>query len=85
MLTVRTDPSTPLLDFMNKEIFVKKNHSILQQLLAVAALFLGFHTSAQIFPDKPIQILVPFSSGTITDNIARTIATRLSERIKPPV
>ncbi|NBT69128.1 MAG: tripartite tricarboxylate transporter substrate binding protein [Betaproteobacteria bacterium] len=85
MLTVRTDPSTPLLDFMNKEIFVKKNHSILQQLLAVAALFLGFHTSAQIFPDKPIQILVPFSSGTITDNIARTIATRLSERIKQPV
>ncbi len=37
------------------------------------------------FPDRGIQIIVPFAAGGATDLIARTIATNLSSRIGKPV
>jgi len=40
---------------------------------------------AQGFPEKAIQLLAPFPAGSITDNIARLIAQRLSDRVKQPV
>lgn len=32
------------------------------------------------FPDQPVRILVPFSAGSVTDILARTISDKLSER-----
>ena len=37
------------------------------------------------FPDQPVRILVPFSAGSVTDLLARTISDKLSERWGQPV
>ena len=49
--------------------------------LAAAAML----ASAQSFPDRPIHLIVPYSSGSITDVIARLAAAGLAERLKQPV
>ena len=57
--------------------------------LAVAALACGFlhllaaHDAAaqDRYPSKPIQIIVPYSTGTTTDILARMFAPRLAERL----
>lgn len=60
-------------------------------LACVIALGFGVGTgpaSAQApakFPDQPVRILVPFSPGSVTDLLARTISDKLSERWGQPV
>ena len=39
----------------------------------------GLTQTQQNFPSKPIRILVPFSAGSQTDLLARTIGPRMSE------
>ena len=38
-------------------------------------------TAAQTWPSKPIRIIVPFSAGSGTDIVARTVADQLSKQI----
>jgi len=57
----------------------------LQGVVAVAALATSAAAGAQSFPDRPIHLLVPYSSGSITDVIARLAAAGLAERLKQPV
>ena len=51
-------------------------------LAASAALTLGVSAPAcaqQAFPDHPVQIVVPYVPGGLTDNIARYFANRLKD------
>jgi len=57
----------------------------LQGVVAVAALATSAAAGAQSFPDRPIHLIVPYSSGSITDVIARLAAAGLAERLKQPV
>ncbi|WP_426957299.1 Bug family tripartite tricarboxylate transporter substrate binding protein [Muricoccus radiodurans] len=50
---------------------------------AAAALPLG--AAAQSFPNKPIRIVVPNAAGGVADLTARTVGTKLSERLGQPV
>lgn len=50
-----------------------------------AALCAVTSASAADFPAKPLRILTPFSAGSITDQLARPLATRLSEAWGQPV
>ncbi len=46
-----------------------------------AALFaLPMHAHAQAFPNKPIKIVVPYSAGTGSDALARTVGQSISEK-----
>ena len=49
--------------------------------LAAAALFLlaAAHTSAQTYPNKPIRLVVPYSTGTSTDVLGRLYAQKLGD------
>jgi len=40
---------------------------------------------AQVYPDKPIRLIVPASIGSVTDVIARVLGQRLTERWAQPV
>ncbi|WP_028605820.1 Bug family tripartite tricarboxylate transporter substrate binding protein [Ottowia thiooxydans] len=58
---------------------------------ATAAMYLSATTlqaqpaSARNFPEKPIRLLVPFSAGSGTDQLARAIAQAITAEIKVPV
>jgi tripartite-type tricarboxylate transporter receptor subunit TctC len=53
----------------------------------LAALALTWITAAhaQSYPTAPVTIVVPFAAGSGTDSVARTVAQKLSERLKQPV
>ncbi len=40
---------------------------------------------AQSFPTKPVQIIVPYAAGGVTDILARAVALRLADKWKQPV
>lgn len=55
-------------------------------ILSVAAIGLSQTIAARAdYPERGIQIIVPFAAGGATDLIARTIATNLSARLGKPV
>jgi len=60
-----------------------------RSLLAAAALMLlSFAASvadAQAFPSKPVRFVVPFTAGSATDILARTVGQKLSELWGQPV
>ncbi|MES2360333.1 MAG: tripartite tricarboxylate transporter substrate binding protein [Pseudomonadota bacterium] len=41
--------------------------------------------NAQAYPSRPIKIVVPWGAGGVTDNAARVMAQKLSERLSVPV
>lgn len=46
-------------------------------LLAASALSIG--VSAQVYPNKPIKFVVPFTAGSATDIVARTVAEAMGK------
>jgi tripartite-type tricarboxylate transporter receptor subunit TctC len=54
--------------------------------IAVAALaaVLGASAAEAAWPERPVQVLVPFAAGGITDVIARVVADRLQTDFKQP-
>ncbi|HEY6863298.1 MAG TPA: tripartite tricarboxylate transporter substrate binding protein [Burkholderiales bacterium] len=52
---------------------------------ALAASLVSFCAGAQTFPSRPVTLVVPFTTGTGIDILARVIGPRLSERWKQPV
>ena len=53
--------------------------SIKAILYAVLALAAHLNAFAQPFPSKPVRMLVPFSAGSGTDILARTVAQKMTE------
>jgi tripartite-type tricarboxylate transporter receptor subunit TctC len=52
---------------------------------AAALLLAAASAAAQDYPSRPINLVVPFAAGSGTDNVARIVGQRLSERLKQPV
>jgi tripartite-type tricarboxylate transporter receptor subunit TctC len=56
-----------------------KREANLSMLLAVCAALAGASASAQTYPSKPIRFMVPYSTGSATDALARVLAQKLGE------
>ena len=62
------------------------HRSLSQLLAALAGAFMVAGASAQAqFPSKPIRFMVPFTAGSGTDIIARTVGEAMSKSLGQPV
>lgn len=57
----------------------------IKKWVGIAALVCSSSAMAQSYPNKPITLVIPFAAGSGTDFVARTVAQKLSERLKQPV
>src|SRR5438874_4267265 len=55
------------------------------RIVAVVILLLTTSAWAQVYPSKPIRIIVPFPAGATTDIIARLVGQRMQESMGQPV
>jgi tripartite-type tricarboxylate transporter receptor subunit TctC len=62
-----------------------KERTMKRFLLACALACLGSAAFAQTYPSRPIKFLVPFSAGSGTDIIARTVGEAMSRNVGQPV
>ena len=61
--------------------------ALLAALAASFALAQPLHStgSGQAYPDKPIRVIVPFTAGSGTDIVARTVGEFMSRSLKQPI
>jgi tripartite-type tricarboxylate transporter receptor subunit TctC len=58
---------------------------VLRFILGFAALAMSGVSVAQTYPSKPVRVLVGFAAGASTDQLARVVSAKLSERLGQPV
>lgn len=54
-------------------------------LAATIAAFIAAPAFAQVYPAKPIRLIVPFAAGGGNDNVARLVGKRLADSLGQPV
>ena len=55
------------------------NRQIAACLIALTALFAASEVTAQIYPSKPVKVVVGYAPGGAVDIIARTVGQKLTE------
>jgi tripartite-type tricarboxylate transporter receptor subunit TctC len=66
-------------------LHVARSGRVIAVLAALAAIFAALpRASAETYPSRAVTIVVPYAAGGNTDNIARLIAQRLSEKLGRP-
>jgi tripartite-type tricarboxylate transporter receptor subunit TctC len=58
---------------------------ILVTLLLIGFVFVAVHTQAAEFPSKPINVIVPFAPGGITDVVARLTSKQVEKYLGQPL
>ena len=54
-------------------------------LIGALVLAISASTACAAYPDKPLQFIVPYPPGGLTDALARAVAKPLSDRLQQPV
>ncbi|HWI39447.1 MAG TPA: tripartite tricarboxylate transporter substrate binding protein [Burkholderiales bacterium] len=52
--------------------------------MLLSLLLMSFGAGAQEYPSRPVTVIVPFSAGGPTDQVARQLAARFSEKLGQP-
>ena len=59
--------------------------NLAKAIFFVTLIFLDFPVSAQVYPNHPIKVIVPFPPGETADILARLLGPRISEKLGQPV
>jgi tripartite-type tricarboxylate transporter receptor subunit TctC len=59
--------------------------TLLHFVALVGALHASEHATAQVYPARPITLIVPFAAGGPTDTLARIVAERMREPLGQPI
>jgi tripartite-type tricarboxylate transporter receptor subunit TctC len=57
----------------------------MRAFIGAALLFVAAQAAPQSFPSKPVHIIVPFTPGSVTDIMARSVSERLAAGLAQPV
>ena len=57
----------------------------MKRLLAIGALAIAALAQAQEYPSRPVTVIVPFSTGSASDVIARIVLDRMSAKDRKSV
>ena len=58
-----------------------RGHMLCLAAATVAALALPWIAAAQTYPNRPVRIIVPFPSGSVSDTVARILGNKLTEQL----
>jgi tripartite-type tricarboxylate transporter receptor subunit TctC len=58
---------------------------LFRSILGFTMLAMSGISAAQTYPSKPVRVLVGFAAGASTDQLARVVSAKLSERLGQPV
>lgn len=64
---------------------MKGVHYLLNAAFAMFVVALAPANVHAAYPERPLYLIVPYPPGGLTDAVARTVATQLSERLKQPI
>ena len=53
-------------------------------ILLLAALVTAAAAHAQVYPSKPVKLIVPFPAGSATDQVARLVGQQLQDALRQP-
>src|SRR3546814_926455 len=76
-------PLELIADFWNRRQRMKKKK--MGWVAALLCIGTSVTAWAQLVPEKPVQIVVPFSAGGPTDLLARTVAVKLEKELNHSV
>lgn len=67
-------------------VFSSKNflHAGLIALGICSAIMTSAHAQTNVYPQKPVKVVVAFTAGGTTDILARIVAQQLTEKLKQP-
>ena len=57
----------------------------MRAFIGAVLLLIAVQPAAQSFPSKPVHIIVPFTPGSVTDIMARSVSERLAAALAQPV
>jgi tripartite-type tricarboxylate transporter receptor subunit TctC len=57
----------------------------MRAFIGAVLLLIAAQAAAQSFPSKPVHIIVPFTPGSVTDIVARSVSERLAAALGQPV
>src|SRR3954471_11902833 len=54
--------------------------TLISTFVAIVIILFNAHVSAQVFPERPIQIITPYAAGGGLDIVTRAVAQKLTEK-----